>query len=982
MPMRQYCRVLLSTNGGMNWNTSYSNGLPNMPVNSLKYMQKGGRLFAGTDAGVFYRDKSMSKWELFNAGLPVCIVSDLEIDENANKIWASTFGRGMYSTDLDCIYKSDPLVIHRNWTWNHDTVVENSIFIDSSFTLTIRCKVELPPQSKIYVKQGAKLILDRGILTSHCKNMWQGIEVWGRSNIPQNFPYQGLVWIKNNSLVENARIGISTNNKTEGGIYCNSSTGGIITVTNSTFRNNYKAVEFLNYRHPNSSSFKQTTFETTGPFIDGESYPSDFVSLDAVNGIQFQGCTFINRTLTGDTIPDALKGSGIYSRDGTFRVGQYIYCPQPVTPCPNPKSVPSLFQGLHYGIKAINSNPSNLADIQKTRFQNNYRGIYLANMNYPVITQDTINIAGKSDGSSSDTCYGIYLDHCSSYTVQENRFISTYNPTQSGSFNNTIGIIVNHSGTDVNEIYNNNFHKVVFGIIAQNQNRDSYSSNGLCIKCNDFDTTKYDVIVNKMEGGNPDWGIAINQGWNLNPTDPAGNTFSKNHNNPSCYTDIDNEDAVFNYYHHFQTDPILYRVRPDYSNDSKVIKKSTIFPYVKSTVCHSKLSGGGGIGSEDEMKQQLTTQQQSVDSVSSILLALIDGGSTTSLTATIDNSSASDSYQLREQLLVNSPYLSDTVMKTAINNETALPNEMIRDILVANPHAPKSETVMDQLNNRNNPMPDSLLVEIQNGINLLGAKDSLETILYTHLQTKRDMFNKLVYFYQQDTLKSSASHDSLMALFASDHELSSWYQLAFEYLSNTDSLGIQNTLNNLPFAFNLSPEENALHQSYLSYFEVLNALADQGKSIKDISQEQVATLQSLIQNANEPVRTLARNVLIANNLCDYKEPIILPGETKSTKQKMNTKTGKNALPTYMKLFPNPTKRYIIVEYNLKDHYTAGTEGEIIITNMQGQQVFRKIIHKLQDQELIGTLSLSMGTYLCTLKFSNKVIETQRFVIVR
>jgi len=130
------------------------------------------------------------------------------------------------------------------------------------------------------------------------------------------------------------------------------------------------------------------------------------------------------------------------------------------------------------------------------------------------------------------------------------------------------------------------------------------------------------------------------------------------------------------------------------------------------------------------------------------------------------------------------------------------------------------------------------------------------------------------------------------------------------------------------------------------------------------------------------VRTLARNVLIANNLCDYKEPIILPGETKSTKQKMNTKTGKNALPTYMKLFPNPTKRYIIVEYNLKDHYTAGTEGEIIITNMQGQQVFRKIIHKLQDQELIGTLSLSMGTYLCTLKFSNKVIETQRFVIVR
>jgi len=56
------------------------------------------------------------------------------------------------------------------------------------------------------------------------------------------------------------------------------------------------------------------------------------------------------------------------------------------------------------------------------------------------------------------------------------------------------------------------------------------------------------------------------------------------------------------------------------------------------------------------------------------------------------------------------------VLKTAIQNENVLPNEMIRDILVANPQAPKSESVMDQLNNRYNPMPDSLLAEIQKGV--------------------------------------------------------------------------------------------------------------------------------------------------------------------------------------------------------------------------------------------------------------------------
>ncbi len=40
-----------------------------------------------------------------------------------------------------------------------------------------------------------------------------------------------------------------------------------------------------------------------------------------------------------------------------------------------------------------------------------------------------------------------------------------------------------------------------------------------------------------------------------------------------------------------------------------------------------------------------------------------------------------------------------------------------------------------------------------------------------------------------------------------------------------------------------------------------------------------------------------------------------------------------------------------------------------------------IITKQQDQVLINTSTLSVGTYLCTLKLSGKVIETQRFIVV-
>jgi len=84
----------------------------------------------------------------------------------------------------------------------------------------------------------------------------------------------------------------------------------------------------------------------------------------------------------------------------------------------------------------------------------------------------------------------------------------------------------------------------------------------------------------------------------------------------------------------------------------------------------------------------------------------------------------------------------------------------------------------------------------------------------------------------------------------------------------------------------------------------------------------------------------------------------------------------------MKLFPNPANEFIIVEYNLKDKFTIGQVGEISVTSFQGQKLIKEMITKQQDEVLINTSTLSVGTYLCTLKLSGKVIETQRFIVVR
>lgn len=95
-------RVLHSTDYGNTW-VDYSTGLPPFPVHKIVY-EKGSNdaLYAATDVGVFYRNKSMTQWECFNNNLPVVIVTDLEINYKSNTLRASTYGRGVWISSLAC----------------------------------------------------------------------------------------------------------------------------------------------------------------------------------------------------------------------------------------------------------------------------------------------------------------------------------------------------------------------------------------------------------------------------------------------------------------------------------------------------------------------------------------------------------------------------------------------------------------------------------------------------------------------------------------------------------------------------------------------------------------------------------------------------------------------------------------------------------------------------------------------------------------
>lgn len=89
-------KVYYSANAGANW-TNRSGSLPNLPVNAIA-VTSAGDMYIGTDVGVFYRSSTASDWIPFYNGLPKIPVTELKIV--GSTLYASTFGRGIWKTDL------------------------------------------------------------------------------------------------------------------------------------------------------------------------------------------------------------------------------------------------------------------------------------------------------------------------------------------------------------------------------------------------------------------------------------------------------------------------------------------------------------------------------------------------------------------------------------------------------------------------------------------------------------------------------------------------------------------------------------------------------------------------------------------------------------------------------------------------------------------------------------------------------------------
>lgn len=887
-------------------------------------------------------------------------------------------GLGPSKPDYSCTcllnYSMDTLYLDGTNFWDSEIAINKPVVIRNGASLKITKTIYFHYNSTLIVRPGGSLIIDGGKLTKACNEFWNGVQVWGKSNKPQNILYQGKLTIINGGTIEFAKTGVLAGKKTiPANQYDPAYNGGIIQATNGLFRNNMIDVEFRPYSMPSTTnSFKNTIFETNNSkyynFI-----PTTHVLLENIKSVSFYGCDFKNE-LDEYNIPNyEERGNGITSYDSRVIVNGLCTNPNSNNPCNSYDSCK--FENLRYGIRYINSGTDSASiSIQKTHFDLNVSGIYLSGTLNSTIKSCVFNSACSGAKSA------IYLDGCTGYTIEGNIFYGDYPKGYLISGLNEIGIYVKNSGTPDNQIYNNSFQMLHAGVMTEGINKGPLS--GLCIKCNDFFNNNNDICVYGLAAGE---GIKSSQGSDTTASKYlAGNTFT--YNNPINKAHIENNTPYdwnylntadhFNYYHHQkQIVPIVtYPLDSNYTSNTITRKEFTLLPFDKSIACPPHTPSNIA-----EMNNQLAYSILQGNNYLQQLNTLTDGGNTDGLAGDIAYSTPSEALELRDDLLGKSPYLSDTVLLSAIDKENVLPGAMLRDVLVENPHSAKNETILEAIDERSEAMPEYMMADIMDGKKIIGEKERKESLLGYWQQEAARLSYEIAMEYLKDTIGVSLN-SNLLTLYSQLNTLDGAYRIALLYVAQGNFTQSIAKLAEIGNNYKLGAKQLKAHNDLGSYINILQNMQNNDITPEDIDSSTVVTLKQIMQNNDPVVSDFARGLLMKGKHIIYTETIATPQNLKTARVYNKEKPiSLQDNPSYLKIFPNPADNFVIIEYRLEEK----SDNDIIeIIDAVGNLIKRIALTDKINQMTLPLDNFATGTYLVTLLADGKKIETRKLAIVR
>ncbi len=363
---------------------------------------------------------------------------------------------------------------------------------------------------------------------------------------------------------------------------------------------------------------------------------------------------------------------------------------------------------------------------------------------------------------------------------------------------------------------------------------------------------------------------------------------------------------------------------------------------------------GFSIGEETSLKQGMHNSLNVYNSLYYNYSQLIDGGNTNVLLQNIAINWSSDAWQLRNELLAHSPYLSEeAIRKTA--EDGILPDAMLMEICLANPDVFRNERLIDFLAAEiPNPLPAYDIEILKTAWANSNPRSVLENALATQQSTLTQHFNRLASTWLQDSLQNHT--DSLIVYLALMPNISSRYILADIYYEKGENSLAWQTLQNITTQFRLTDAQVAEHVQVENFLSLKIAVRNDYRNLSQLTEEEKTSLISIRDASDKGAGIKANNTLCFHySICkDYSA--ILPEITAQQRKTNSSIVMDDAL---LNAYPNPAAEWITFEYHRNDISPATIE----VTDITGRLIQHFPISNVQGAILWDIREISNGIYL-------------------
>jgi len=661
-------------------------------------------------------------------------------------------------------------------------------------------------------------------------------------------------------------------------------------------------------------------------------------------------------------------------------------------PCPDDDINRSEFKNFHYGVHATATN-NHTVRIDKTDFRGNNYGVSIKDMDNIQVTSCDFEVGIISQsvpGAIYKNRYGIAIYSGTGYEIQENTF------TGDGAYSlpYSIGVHVFNTGTAQNRIYKNTFDGLYVANSAVGENNDNViggdNTSGLQYLCNTHNDPN-----NPLTGNEFDIRVYNGRGIRYYQGDPLsfgteksdGNTFSNNGSPLDANNNIIPSDYFVEYTTTQQSNPItrFYKGTAEYANDFSPSNQvgQVDNPLITTlNTCPSELhlldevtiiAGRVGIITD------YTINETAYNNTVYLYDNLMDGGNPQGLSNNIQFNWSNDAWQMRNELLAESPNLSEEILLEAAFTGT-LPDALLMEVLLANPLSVRNPDFHEVLLNEiPNPLPQYMVDMLPFAAETPSVRATLEKQI-THYDYEKSTAAKLLVHY---ALRDSIVElDTVKYWLERDNTPKGRFALTEHYLSRGQYTMAQNTLNNVATEFERYTENRLeYYQAYQQLMTLKVSILQSGRTWLDITESEKSTLQTIAYGTNDDAAFQARNILCFFFDECVEEPINLVNNTSSARiiQVEDPMLELTESLTNLKVYPNPATDYVNFDYELPEYVRNAT---VVITTMTGKVVQQFDLKETKGQVLWDTRTIENGIYFYALKQGTTTLASGKVSIIK